>query len=135
MVYNLVGGIEPHKFHTCIHRTLRSFKNKMSVMNFIYFIFIAQNFLLLNPWNWLTEPLEFDRTQVKNHCLKESIHTKSGGQFLTLWRLNTMRLPVGIHFSKVENFSSSSTHWKYYKVMNNIYSNVRLIKCMIKYNQ
>ena len=34
---NLVGGTGPHKFHTCIHRTLRSWKNKMSVMKFIDF--------------------------------------------------------------------------------------------------
>ena len=39
---NLNGGTEPHKFHTCIHRTLRSCKNKMCVVNFIY---IAQNLL------------------------------------------------------------------------------------------
>ena len=70
VVLNLVGGTEPHKFHTCIHWTLRSWKNKMCVVNFIYFIFIAQNISLPSPWNWLTKPLGFDRTQVrftKNH--------------------------------------------------------------------
>ena len=29
MVLNLVGGTELHKFRTCIHRTLRNWKNKM----------------------------------------------------------------------------------------------------------
>ena len=45
-------------------------KNKIYVMNFIHFIFIAQNLLLPNLWNWLTEPLGFDQTQVKNHWYK-----------------------------------------------------------------
>ena len=63
----LVGGTEPHKFHTCIHRTLRSCKNMMCVRNFI---FIAQNLLLPNPWIWLPEPLGFDRTQVENHSIR-----------------------------------------------------------------
>ena len=35
VVLNLVGRTEPHKFHTCIHRTVRSWKNKMCVVNFI----------------------------------------------------------------------------------------------------
>ena len=43
VVLNLVGGTESHKFHTCIHQIFRSWKNKMCVINFIYFIFIAQN--------------------------------------------------------------------------------------------
>ena len=71
VVLNLVGGTEPHKFHTCINRTLRSWKNKMCVVNFIFFTFIAQNILPPNPWNWLTEPLVFDRIQVKNHCYRK----------------------------------------------------------------
>ena len=57
VVLNLVGGTESHKFHTCIHRTLRSWKNKMGVVKYIFFTFIAQNLLPLNPRNWLTEPL------------------------------------------------------------------------------
>ena len=70
MVLNLAGGTEPCKFYTCIHRTLRGWKNKMSVMTLIYFTFIAQNLLPPKPWNWLTKPLGFDRTTgspVKNH--------------------------------------------------------------------
>ena len=59
VVLNPAGGTEPHKFHTCIHRTLRSCKNKVCVVNFIYFIFIAQNLLT-------AEPLGFDLTQFKN---------------------------------------------------------------------
>ena len=53
----IVGGIEPHKFHKCIHRSLRSCKNKMCVGNFM-------SWKPSNPWNWLTEPLAFDRSQV-----------------------------------------------------------------------
>ena len=34
VVLNLVGGTEPHKFHTCIHRTLRSCKNKKCFLFF-----------------------------------------------------------------------------------------------------
>ena len=34
---NLVGGTEPHKFHTCIHRTLRSWS---------FFILQIQNICL-----------------------------------------------------------------------------------------
>ena len=49
MVLNLVGGTEPHKFYTCIHWTLRSWKNKMCVVNFILFIFIAQKSLAAEP--------------------------------------------------------------------------------------
>ena len=37
VVLNRVGGTEPHKFHTCIHRTLGSWKNKMCVMNFHFY--------------------------------------------------------------------------------------------------
>ena len=37
VVHNLVGGTEPHKFHTRIHRTFRSCKSKMCIVNFIYF--------------------------------------------------------------------------------------------------
>ena len=29
VVLNFVGGTEPLKFHTCIHQTLRSWKNEM----------------------------------------------------------------------------------------------------------
>ena len=36
VVINLVGGTELHKFHTCIRRTLRSWKNKICIVNFIY---------------------------------------------------------------------------------------------------
>ena len=45
----LVGGTEPHKFHACIHRTLRSWKNKMCVVNFIFFTSISQKSLAAEP--------------------------------------------------------------------------------------
>ena len=40
VVLNLAGGTEPHKFHICIHRTLRSCKNEMCVVNVIYFLLL-----------------------------------------------------------------------------------------------
>ena len=52
VVLNLIGGTEPHKFHTCIHRTIRSWKNKICRE----FFFIAQNLLPPNPRNGLIEP-------------------------------------------------------------------------------
>ena len=55
MVLNLVVGTEPYKLNTCIHRTLRSWKNKC-VSWILFFTFIAQNLLPPNPWKWLTEP-------------------------------------------------------------------------------
>ena len=36
VVLNLVGATGPHKFHTCIHRTLRSWKNKISFFSSSY---------------------------------------------------------------------------------------------------
>ena len=50
VVLNLGGGTESHEFHTCIHRTLRRWKNKMYVVNFIFSTFIAQNLFPPNPW-------------------------------------------------------------------------------------
>ena len=55
-------GTEPDNFHTCIHRTLRSCKNKMCVVNFIFFYFYCSKYLA-------AEPLGFDQTRVKNHWL------------------------------------------------------------------
>ena len=49
VVLSLVGGTEPHKFHTCIHRNLRRWKNIMCLVNFIFLTFNAQNLLSPNP--------------------------------------------------------------------------------------
>ena len=43
VINNLVGGTETHKFHTCIHRTLRSWKNIMCVRNFILFFYCSKS--------------------------------------------------------------------------------------------
>ena len=40
VVLDLFGGTEPHNFHTCIHRTLRSWKNKMLGILIIIIIII-----------------------------------------------------------------------------------------------
>jgi len=77
VVLNLVGGSEPHKFHSCIHRTLRSWKNKMCVVNFIFFYFYCSKSLA-------SKPLGFDRIQVKNHC---STHMQMNS-FLNLFKLH-----------------------------------------------
>ena len=50
VVLNLVGGIEPHKFHTCIHRILRSWKNEMCVVNFVLFLLLLLKILPPKPW-------------------------------------------------------------------------------------
>ena len=42
-----------------------------------YLFVLLKNLLPLNPWNWLTESLGFDRTQVKNHWLRNKIMTIS----------------------------------------------------------
>ena len=68
VILNLVRGTEPHKFHTCIHRTLRSYKNKMRVVNFIFFTFIAQNLLPPNPGGSIGPRLR--TTAVECRCLK-----------------------------------------------------------------
>jgi len=38
VVLNLVGGTEPHKFYTCIHQALRSWKNRMRVVHFFFLL-------------------------------------------------------------------------------------------------
>ena len=42
VVLNLVGGTEPHNFHTCIYRTLRSWKNKMCAVNFFFLLLLLK---------------------------------------------------------------------------------------------
>ena len=49
LILNLVGGTEPHKFDTCIHLTLRNWKNKICVVNFIYFYFCSSKSLTAEP--------------------------------------------------------------------------------------
>jgi len=67
-VLNPVGGTEPHRSHTCIHQTLRIWKNKMCVVNFIFFTFLLLKISCRrNPETDFTKPLGFVRTQVENH--------------------------------------------------------------------
>ena len=47
--YSRTVVLKPQKFHTCIHRTLCIWKNKMCVVNFILFILIAQKSLAVEP--------------------------------------------------------------------------------------
>ena len=42
VVLKLVGGTETHKFHTWIHRTLHSCKNKMCVVKFIFLLLLLK---------------------------------------------------------------------------------------------
>ena len=75
VVLNLVGGTEPHKFHTCIHRTLRSWKNKMCVVIFIFLNFYCFKISCRrtpeidssNPWDSIEPWL---RTTVLDPALK-----------------------------------------------------------------
>ena len=50
-------------------------------MNFFFFTFIAQNLFPPNPWNWLTEPLGFDRNQIKNQCSRLGINFSKSFQW------------------------------------------------------
>ena len=56
-------------FHTCIHRTFRSYKIKIYVVNFFYFFFIAQNLSTV-------EPLKLTRRTpgVRSNPGSESLH-------------------------------------------------------------
>ena len=56
-------GTEPHKFHTCIHRTwfvVAKIKCVSSIL--VFFYFYCSKYLA-------AEPLGFDQTRVKNHWL------------------------------------------------------------------
>ena len=48
LVLNLIGGIEPQKFRMGIYRTLRRWKIKMRVVNFIFFTLIVKNLQVTN---------------------------------------------------------------------------------------
>ena len=69
VVLNLVVGTEPHKFNTCIHRTFRSRKNKMCVVNFIFLYFYCSKSLAAELLKLTHRSLLFNGTQVKNYCL------------------------------------------------------------------
>ena len=43
VVLNLVGGTEPDKFHPCIHRTFRRWKNKLGVVNFVFYFYCSKS--------------------------------------------------------------------------------------------
>ena len=95
MVLNIFGGTGPHKFHTCIHRTLRSWKNEMC---FFYSSYSKPP----NPQT--AETLGFNQTQVKNHCLsstllihKLSVHTRCVWKKVRRWVNETIvKLKVDI---------------------------------------
>ena len=108
MVLNLVVGTEPHKFHTCIHGTLRVWKNKMCVVKFIFFTFIVQNLLPPNPWTWLTEP-RLRTTDLYIVTLLSSLRLI--GVVLQLQLKNNSYI-VTYWFSNVNNENSDKLTWE-----------------------
>ena len=84
VVLNLGGGTESHEFHTCIHRTLRRWKNKMCVVNFIFFTLIVKNL------------------QVTNHCCSTIIISSYKKISILLYNLSiSYSIYLVIYFQKI----------------------------------
>ena len=61
VVLNLIGGTEPCKFHQCIHRTLRNWKNKIWFLQNIFPLFLYTHESILYVF---VQPLSFFARQL-----------------------------------------------------------------------
>ena len=114
VVFNLVGGTESHKFHTCIHWTLRSWKNKMFVVIFFFYFYCSKS-LSAEPLRLTRRIPGFDWTQVKNHCA--SWNQKPRNTSIPTVDSETACVPCGCAFRGVYLTSISSL----FKLWNSLY--------------
>ena len=93
--YNFWMGFR--KFHTCFHRTLRSWKNKMFVVIF-FFTFIAQNLFPPNPWDSLAESLGLIEPRSRTTVLAEirSLGTHQFRRSILKLHASHVDVPLGV---------------------------------------